>query len=241
MLLTQLPPSFSATRNCRHWRGAPIWRVKRMIDFLGAAALLIFAAPVMVVVAALVALDVGTPVTFWQQRPGRGGYPIHLNKFRTMAAAHDSHGRRIPDSQRLSAIGRFLRHTRLDELPQLVSILTGEMSFVGPRPLLPVDQPPEFAARLLVRPGLTGWAQVNGGRDVSAADKAALDVWYARNASFWLDLRIALRTIPMVIFGERKNETDIEKAWLELKRAGIYRAHGKPGVVVPIDAGTRAA
>ena len=220
----------------------PYWQLKRIIDFAGAAALVIITAPIMLLVAIAVAIDVGAPVTFWQQRPGRGGHPIHLTKFRTMAAAHDSHGRRIPDDKRISAIGRFLRRTRLDELPQLLSILSGDMSFVGPRPLLPIDQPPEYAARLLVRPGLTGWAQVNGGRDVSAPDKAALDVWYARNASFWLDVLVILRTIPMVLRGERKNDFYIQKAWHELKLAGIYRAPASAsGVVVPLNTGTKAA
>lgn len=213
----------------------PYWRIKRLVDFAVAAVLLVLAAPVMALVAIAVAIDVGTPVTFWQQRPGRGGRPIHLYKFRTMGSAHDSRGRRIPDGQRVSVVGNFLRRTRLDELPQLFSILYGDMSFVGPRPLLPVDQPADYAARLLVPPGLTGWAQVNGGRDVSAADKAALDVWYAQNASFLLDLRICLRTIPMILFGERISRIDIQRAWRELQEAGICSRE------VPRDSGVSAA
>lgn len=199
----------------------PYWRIKRMLDIAFASALLILAAPVMLIVAALVAIDVGAPITFWQQRPGQGGRPIRLYKFRTMGAAHDSKGKRIPDNKRLSLIGSFMRRTRLDELPQLFSIITGEMSFVGPRPLLPVDQAPEYSARLLVSPGLTGWAQINGGREIPAADKAALDVWYVQNASLALDLRIILRTVPMVVFGERMSPRDIQKAWRELQDAGI--------------------
>lgn len=199
----------------------PYWRAKRVFDFTVALVLLVLAAPVMALVAIAVAIDVGVPVSFWQQRPGRGGRPIHLYKFRTMGSAHDSRGRRIPDNMRVSVVGTLLRRTRLDELPQLFSILIGDMSFVGPRPLLPVDQSPEYAARLLVPPGLTGWAQVNGGREVSAADKAALDVWYAQNASFLLDLRICLRTIPMIVFGERISHADIQRAWHELQAAGI--------------------
>jgi lipopolysaccharide/colanic/teichoic acid biosynthesis glycosyltransferase len=199
----------------------PYWRLKRFVDFTVAAILLVVAAPVMALVAIAVRLDVGTPVTFWQQRPGRGGRPIHLYKFRTMGSAHDSRGWRIPDNKRVSAIGTFLRRTRLDELPQLFSILYGDMSFVGPRPLLPVDQAPDYAARLLVPPGLTGWAQINGGREVSAVDKAALDVWYVQNASFLLDLQICLRTIPMILFGERISHADIQRAWRDLQAAGI--------------------
>lgn len=209
----------------------PYWRIKRFIDIAVASVMLVAAAPIMISIALLVLLDIGSPVTFWQQRPGRGGRPIHLYKFRTMGSAHDSKGRRIPDDQRISIIGRFLRRTRLDELPQLFSIISGDMSFVGPRPLLPVDQSPEHAARLLVPPGLTGWAQVNGGREVSAADKAALDVWYVQNASLLLDLRIVLRTIPMVLFGERISPHDIQRAWLELQQQGICPAGASSGHV----------
>ena len=121
--------------------------------------------------------------------------------------------------------------TRLDELLQLYNILCGEMSFVGPRPLLPADQLTGYAARLLVRPGLTGWAQVHGGRQVRAIDKAALDVWYVENASLWLDLKIIALTVPMVLFGERTNKKTIEQTWADLRRAGIY-----DGPMPPVDA-----
>jgi len=189
------------------------WRLKRTIDVVGALALIVLLAPVMVVAAVLVLLDVGRPILFWQQRPGLGGRPFKLYKLRTMAAAHDADGRRVPDDRRLSGIGHFLRGTRLDELPQLFHILIGQMSFIGPRPLLPVDQPVGNATRLLVRPGLTGWAQVKGGRQVSAEDKAALDIWYLRNACLKLDLKILWRTAGMVVFGETANSDAIRKAW----------------------------
>ncbi len=202
----------------------PYWWIKRASDIAVALVLLVVLAPVMLLAAILVAIDVGLPVEFWQQRPGLGGRPFRLLKLRTMTAAHDGEGWRVPDSARVSAVGRFLRRTRLDELPQLYSILVGEMSFVGPRPLLPVDQPAEYAARLLVRPGLTGWAQVKGGREISAADKAALDIWYVRNASLALDLEILARTVPMVIFGERANVAAIQQAWRELQQTGICRS-----------------
>ena len=114
-------------------------------------------------------------------------------------------GNRISDQLRSSNIGNLLRRSRLDELPQLYNILLGEMSFVGPRPLLPVDQPQWQNSRLVVRPGLTGWAQVNGGRDISPEDKAALDIWYIVNASLWLDISILLRTLVMLVLGERVN------------------------------------
>jgi lipopolysaccharide/colanic/teichoic acid biosynthesis glycosyltransferase len=172
-------------------------------------------------VAALVAIDLGFGISFSQQRPGLFGRPFKLHKFCTMAGAHDAKGRRLSDEERMSGIGRFLRRTRLDELLQLHNILVGHMSFVGPRPLLPVDQPAAYAARLLVRPGLTGWAQVKGGRTISAADKAALDVWYVRNASLKLDLKIMAHTAPIVLFGERVSREAIRSAWRELREAGI--------------------
>jgi lipopolysaccharide/colanic/teichoic acid biosynthesis glycosyltransferase len=199
----------------------PYWHVKRAIDLAGAACILVVTGPIALFVAALVAMDVGWPVVFWQQRPGLGGRPFKLYKFRTMATAHDLHGRRLSDAERQTFLGRIIRRTRLDELPQLFNILVGEMSFVGPRPLLPVDQPSAFGARLLVRPGLTGWAQVQGGRKVTASDKAALDVWYVRNASLRLDAQILLRTVPIAIFGERVSAAAIRRAWYELQQAGV--------------------
>lgn len=202
-------------------RRRPYWRVKRMVDVIAALGLLLVCTPVMLLLAALVALDLGRPVVFWQQRPGLGGQPFKLYKFRTMADAHDAEGRPVPDSQRLTALGRFLRRSRLDELPQLINVLLGEMSFVGPRPLLAVEQPAGVAARLLVRPGLTGWAQVEGGRTISAADKAALDIWYVHNASFALDLKILKYTLQMVLFGERVSTAAIQRAWQELGQAGV--------------------
>lgn len=203
--------------------GRSYWRVKRMIDVVLATVLIVVLAPVAAVVTGLAAIDVGLPVVFWQQRPGRGGRPFRLLKLRTMAAPHDADGNRLPDGERVSVIGRLLRRSRLDELPQLYHILIGEMSFVGPRPLLPADQPSASSARLLVRPGLTGWAQVKGGRNINMSDKAALDVWYVRNASLLLDLGILLRTIPIILFGERVDRQSIQNAWRELLDAGICR------------------
>jgi lipopolysaccharide/colanic/teichoic acid biosynthesis glycosyltransferase len=201
------------------------WRFERARDLIGALGLLIVLAPIMLFVGILAMINVGLPVTFWQWRPGLNGRPFKLRKFRTMAAAHDASGQRIPDDERTSGVGCFLRRMRLDELPQLFNILSGEMSFVGPRPLLPIDQPAPYAARLLVRPGLTGWAQVKGGREISAADKAALDVWYVRNASLALDFEIILCTISMVIFGERVDAAAIRKAWRELESTEVAGEH----------------
>jgi lipopolysaccharide/colanic/teichoic acid biosynthesis glycosyltransferase len=202
----------------------PYWKIRRVVDVVGALLLLVLLAPVVVLVGILVAIDLGWPVVFWQQRPGLGGRPFHLYKLRTMAAAHHADGRPVPESRRVSRIGRALRRTRIDELPQLVNILRGEMSFIGPRPLLAADQATAYAARLLVRPGLTGWAQVKAGRDVTAANKAALDVWYVRNASPALDLAILLQTLRMLISGERISTAAIRQAWRDLQSAGICGA-----------------
>jgi lipopolysaccharide/colanic/teichoic acid biosynthesis glycosyltransferase len=214
------------------------WRVKRVMDAVGALAFIILLSPVFLIVSLLVAGSLGLPVLFWQRRPGLNGVPFHLYKFRSMGSAYASDGRRVSDAERVSQIGTFLRRTRLDELPQLYSILIGDMSFVGPRPLLPRDQPAGCAARLAVRPGLTGWAQVIGGRDIPPDDKAALDVWYVRNASLFLDLQIVVRTFGVVIFGERISHSLIESARNELAGSGApeepeYRLQSQFHVATP--------
>src|SRR5262249_40886970 len=140
------------------------------------------------------------------------GRPFKLYKFRTMRGAHDKRQRWITDNQRSSTVGQILRRTRLDELPQLYNVLIGDMSLIGPRPLLPCDQSPDYAGRLLVRPGITGWAQVNGGRVISTSDKLILDIWYVKNASLVLDLVIVLRTMKMVLFGDRINVKALNQA-----------------------------
>jgi lipopolysaccharide/colanic/teichoic acid biosynthesis glycosyltransferase len=185
---------------------------KRIIDVFGSAILIVTLAPVAVLIAFVVALDVGFPLIFWQQRPGLYGRPFKLYKFRTMRAPHDRYNRRIPDDQRSSAIGQFLRRSRLDELPQLYNVLLGDMSLIGPRPLLPCDQSPDCVARLSVRPGITGWAQVNGGRVISTPDKLILDIWYVQNASLMLDFVIVFRTLRMVLFGDRINAEAVNQA-----------------------------
>jgi lipopolysaccharide/colanic/teichoic acid biosynthesis glycosyltransferase len=189
---------------------------KRMVDVFGAAFLIIALSPVLVIVAFVVALDVGFPLIFWQQRPGLCGWPFKLYKFRTMRAPHDSHQRRIPDDQRSSAVGQMMRRARLDELPQLYNVLIGDMSLIGPRPLLPSDQSPDYAARLSVRPGITGWAQVNGGRIISPSDKCMLDIWYAQNASFVLDLKIVFSTVNMIFLGDQINTEAVNQARSDL-------------------------
>ena len=199
------------------------WTAKRAIDCLIAGTALVIVWPLMAIAAVFVAATMGSPVLFWQERPGLGGRPIRLYKFRTMRDAHDADGRRLSDAERVSRIGNLMRRLRLDELPQLLSVVRGEMAIIGPRPLLPCDQSEEYRARLLVRPGVTGWAQVVGGRDISPEDKAALDIWYVRNASLALDLEIAVRTIPMVLLGERISRPLIDRAWRELSEGGILK------------------
>lgn len=199
--------------------------LKRGIDAVVSSCLLIILGPAIAVVALLVAIDVGFPLVFWQQRPGWKGRPFKLFKFRTMGAGHDAEGNRTPDGLRSSKIGRFLRQSRLDEIPQLYNVLVGEMSLVGPRPLLPIDQPERQSMRLLVRPGLTGWAQVNGGRDIAPEDKAALDVWYIMHASLWLDLAIVLRTVSLLVLGERVNAAALNAA-----HARLEQMRAKPAV-----------
>ena len=197
------------------------WALKRLADFVFAVILLLVLSPLMLATALLVAASLGRPVLFWQQRPGLCGRNFRLFKFRTMRRAHSSGGRKLGEGERASRTGNLLRRLRLDELPQLFSIIWGDMSFVGPRPLLPRDQSTAHRARLLVRPGLTGWAQVIGGRNISPEDKAALDVWYVRNASLGLDTAILIRTLPVVLFGERIKMLLIERAWRELSDAGV--------------------
>ena len=189
-----------------------IWQFKRLLDIAVAALLLILSAPLFLIVALFVTADVGFPVLFWQHRVGKNGEWLRVYKFRTMASAHSDDGERKPDEKRLSYIGRALRASRLDELPQLWNILRGDMSIVGPRPLLPVDQPQSTSLRLCVKPGLTGWAQINGGKMVGVDEKDALDEWYIYNATLALDLKIIFRTAIMMIWGETRDEAAIALA-----------------------------
>jgi len=214
-------PSAALGRRQQTLAQRPYWRVKRAIDVAAALCAILVLSPLLLLIAALVVAEIGTPAIFWQQRPGLGGRPFRLYKFRTMARPYTTDGRRIADAERLSSLGRFLRRSRLDELPQLFNILIGEMSFIGPRPLLAADQHPgldaRLDARLAVRPGMTGWAQIKGGRQLGGADKAALDVWYIRNACLRIDLGILAGTLPVLLLGERTGDaTAIREAWREL-------------------------
>jgi lipopolysaccharide/colanic/teichoic acid biosynthesis glycosyltransferase len=175
---------------------------KRLFDVLVAGiALLVLLLP-LVILSFLVRRRLGSPIFFRQVRPGLGGHPFEMLKFRTMTDERDAGGALKPDSERLTAVGRWLRATSLDELPELWNVLRGDMSLVGPRPLLVQYLPlysPRQARRHEVRPGITGWAQVNGRNALTWPQKFELDVWYVENRSFWLDLRILWMTVMSVL------------------------------------------
>lgn len=185
---------------------------KRLLDLVLTIPALLLLAPLLVLVALSIRLRLGSPILFCQQRPGLRGQPFSLFKFRTMTDARDVQGHLLPDAERLTPFGRFLRSTSLDELPEFLNVLRGEMSLVGPRPLLMQyleRYTPEQMRRHDVRPGITGWAQVNGRNAITWERKFALDVWYVDQLSFWLDLRILAMTV-----------------WKILKREGIsQRGH----------------
>ncbi len=176
--------------------------MKRLFDLVIAVLSLLFLALPLLVLMLLVRSKLGSPVLFRQVRPGLHGQPFTMVKFRTMTDERDPSGALLPDAQRLTPFGGFLRASSLDELPELWNVLKGEMSLVGPRPLLMEYLPlytPEQARRHEVRPGITGWAQVNGRNAISWEEKFALDVWYVDHRSLWLDVRILLMTVKKVL------------------------------------------
>jgi sugar transferase EpsL len=177
--------------------------VKRAFDLLIAVVVSLMFAPLILVIALLIRLKIGSPVIFKQMRPGLHTKPFYIYKFRSMNNSENIHGVLLPDAERLTNFGRWLRATSLDELPSLWNVLKGEMSLVGPRPLL-IDYVPlynsEQARRHEVKPGVTGWAQVNGRNAISWQDKFRLDVWYVEHQSFYLDIKIILLTLKKVFF-----------------------------------------
>ena len=178
--------------------------VKRALDIALACVALALLSPVLAVVWVLVRLRMGSPVLFRQLRPGRRGRPFEMAKFRTMTDARDADGNLLPDADRLTALGQWLRRSSIDELPELLNVLAGDMSLVGPRPLLMQYLPlysPEQSRRHEVRPGITGWAQVNGRNAVSWPEKFALDVWYVDHRSTKLDFEIMWKTVAQVVGG----------------------------------------
>lgn len=179
--------------------------IKRLFDIISSAAGLIVISPLLAVLAVLVRLKLGSPILFRQQRPGLGGKAFVIYKFRTMTDQRDASGNLLPDGQRLPAFGRFLRGTSFDELPELFNVLKGDMSIVGPRPLMMKyleRYSPQQARRHEVKPGITGWAQINGRNAISWEDKFKLDVWYVDNWTFWFDMKIIFKSVWMVIAKE---------------------------------------
>lgn len=175
---------------------------KRAFDVIFSFWGLLFLFPVLAAVAFMVCKKLGSPIFFKQVRPGVHGRPFRMVKFRTMLDAVDEDGNVLPDTDRLTSFGKFLRSTSLDELPELWNVLRGDMSLVGPRPLLmeylPLYTPEQFR-RHEVRPGVTGWAQINGRNALSWPEKFKLDIWYVDNQSFWLDMKIIFLTVKKVI------------------------------------------
>jgi lipopolysaccharide/colanic/teichoic acid biosynthesis glycosyltransferase len=179
--------------------------MKRVVDMVGAMLALIVCSPLLVAIALAIRVTMGSPVLFRQQRPGLHGRSFTLVKFRTMREERAAHGSQLPDALRLTRLGRFLRHTSLDELTELFNVLVGEMSLVGPRPLLPEYLPlysVEQARRHEVRPGITGWAQVNGRNALDWRQKFAYDIWYVDNHTLRLDAKILWMSIFRVLRAE---------------------------------------
>lgn len=176
--------------------------LKRVFDIVVALTLIVILSPIMLIVWLWVSIRLESPAIFRQQRPGLNGKPFEMVKFKSMISAVDAKGNTLPDDQRMTKLGTLLRKSSLDELPELWNVLKGEMSLVGPRPLLMRYLPlysPEQTRRHEVRPGVTGWAQVNGRNAISWEEKFELDVWYVENQSFWLDINILFRTIWQVV------------------------------------------
>jgi lipopolysaccharide/colanic/teichoic acid biosynthesis glycosyltransferase len=193
---------------------------KRVFDVIVAASALVLFAPLLAVFAVLVRMRLGSPILFRQERPGRFGQTFTLVKFRSMTDARDSSGNLLPDPERLPRFGRFLRSTSLDELPELLNVLRGDMSLVGPRPLLVRYVPyytPRESRRHELRPGITGWAQINGRCNLRWTERLELDVWYVERCSFRLDLRILVGTVGKVLF--RKDvDNDIQNPDFDAER-----------------------
>jgi lipopolysaccharide/colanic/teichoic acid biosynthesis glycosyltransferase len=176
--------------------------LKRLFDIFASFTALVLLSPVILIVAWKIRKNLGSPILFHQVRPGLRGKPFRMVKFRTMRDAVDEKGEPLPDSKRMTPFGNFLRSTSLDELPELWNVLKGDMSLVGPRPLLMEYLPlynEEQARRHETRPGVTGWAQVNGRNAISWEEKFKLDVWYVDNQSFWLDIKILWLTVKKVL------------------------------------------
>ena len=191
--------------------------IKRLFDLCASTAGLLLLAPFLFIIASLVKVKIGSPILFRQTRPGLRGQPFTIYKFRTMTDERDKAGKLLPDGERLTRLGKFLRKASMDELPELFNVIKGDMSIVGPRPLLMqyLDRYTlEQARRHEVKPGITGWAQVNGRNAISWEDKFKLDVWYVDNWSLWLDVKIIVMTLWKVLKREgisQKGEATMEE------------------------------
>ena len=176
--------------------------IKRLLDVVLSGVALVLLSPVYLVLAILIRMKLGSPVIFHQERPGKDGKIFKVIKFKTMTDERDADGNLLPDADRLTKVGRFVRSTSIDELPQLINVLKGEMSLIGPRPLLPQYLPlysPEQARRHEVRPGITGWAQCHGRNAITWTEKFKLDVWYVDNISLLTDIKVIFITVIKVL------------------------------------------
>jgi sugar transferase EpsL len=195
---------------------------KRLFDLALTLPALVLLSPLIAVAAALAAIGMGSPIFFRQQRPGLLGRPFILIKFRTMTDARDAHGKLRPDVERMPPMGRFLRLTSLDELPQLWNVVRGQMSLVGPRPLL-MEYLPHYTAeqnrRHNVLPGITGWAQINGRNLTAFSERLKLDIWYVDHWSLWLDIKILARTLLNVL---RSRGVKLEQPLAEVDDIGLH-------------------
>ena len=214
--------------NNRHQPG------KRVVDLTLALTALVLLSPAIVIAALLARIGMGSPILFRQQRPGLGGRPFFVLKFRTMTDARDADGTLKPDGERLTRTGRFLRKTSLDELPQLWNVVKGDMSLVGPRPLLMEYLPnytPEQNRRHEVMPGITGWSQINGRNDVVFSERLRLDVWYVDHWSLWLDLTILARTVLKVF---RSSGVRLDQSVAEIDDIALHpETRSKAGIPSP--------
>jgi lipopolysaccharide/colanic/teichoic acid biosynthesis glycosyltransferase len=220
--LTSTEPVYQVTAGAAPSFDRPrYFEVKPLIDFVAALAMILLF-PMLIFAGILVLLDVGMPLLFWQERIGQGGRRFLLYKFRTLRAPFDAQGRPVPEQERLSRIGRLMRQSRLDELPQVLNMLVGDMSLIGPRPLLPADQPANPTTRLMVRPGMTGWAQVNGGKFLTPEEKDEYDEYYIRHASPWFDLYIVWLTLKVIFRIGRHSDHAVSAA----STVGFGKANG---------------
>ena len=202
--------------------------MKRLFDLLVSLVLLVIFCPIFFIIALLVKIKLGSPIIFRQQRPGLYGKPFYLYKLRSMTNEKDHKGQLLSDYERLTSFGQFLRKYSLDEFPQLINVIKGDISLVGPRPLLMEYLPlytKDQSIRHNVRPGITGWAQVNGRNAISWEEKFSLDIWYINNRSFFLDLKILFLTINKVI--KKEGIKHASHVTMPLFKGGLDRNEGK--------------